>query len=112
VSLDPQGNVVGKGDLRAQARQVYDNLRVALAAAGAAPKDVVKTTTFVVNYKPDALPILREVRGAFYGEGAIPPASTLLGVQALARRRLPDRDRGGGGSSVTERSRRPLSGSV
>jgi enamine deaminase RidA (YjgF/YER057c/UK114 family) len=84
VSLDPQGNLVGKGDLQAQARQVYANLRTALAAAGASPKDVVKSTTFVVNYKPDALPILREVRSAFYGE-ATPPASTLLGVQALAR---------------------------
>ncbi|HEY5906899.1 MAG TPA: RidA family protein [Vicinamibacteria bacterium] len=84
VSLDPEGNLVGKGDLQAQARQVYANLRTALTAAGASPKDVVKSTTFVVNYKPDALPILREVRSAFYGE-ATPPASTLLGVQALAR---------------------------
>jgi 2-iminobutanoate/2-iminopropanoate deaminase len=84
VSLDREGNVVGKGDLKAQTQQVYDNLRAALAAAGAQPKDVVKTTTFVVGYRPDMLPALREVRSAFYGADP-PPASTLLGVQALAR---------------------------
>ena len=84
VSLDREGNVVGKGDLKAQAQQVYDNLRAALAAVGAQPKDVVKTTTFVVNYRPDMLPALREVRSTFYGANP-PPASTLLGVQALAR---------------------------
>jgi len=84
VSLDREGNVVGKGDLKTQAQQVYDNLRTALAAAGAQPKDVVKTTTFVVNYRPDMLPALRDVRSAFYGADP-PPASTLLGVQALAR---------------------------
>ena len=85
VSLDAEGNVVGKGDLRAQAKQVYLNLRAALAGAGASPKDIVKVTTFVVNYRPDALPALREERAAFFGAEGPLPASTLLGVQALAR---------------------------
>ena len=84
VALDKEGNVVGKGDLKAQAQQVYDNLKLALAAAGASPKDVVKAVGFVVNYNPSQLPVLREARQAFFG-GAEPPASTLVGVQALAR---------------------------
>jgi enamine deaminase RidA (YjgF/YER057c/UK114 family) len=84
VALDKEGNLVGKGDLKAQAQQVYDNLKVALAAAGAAPKDVVKAVGYVVNYNPSQLPVLREARQAFFG-GAEPPASTLVGVQALAR---------------------------
>lgn len=84
VALDRAGNVVGKGDLVAQARQVYANLGAALAAAGAAPRDVVKAVTYVVGYQPSQLPALREARHAFYGS-AEPPASTLVGVQALAR---------------------------
>jgi enamine deaminase RidA (YjgF/YER057c/UK114 family) len=84
VALDKDGNVVGKGDLKAQAQQVYENLRVALAAAGASPKDVVKAVGYVVSYNPAQLPLLREARQAFFG-GAEPPASTLVGVQALAR---------------------------
>jgi 2-iminobutanoate/2-iminopropanoate deaminase len=84
VALDKEGNVVGKGDLKAQAQQVYDNLKTALAAAGAAPKDIVKAVTYVVNYNPSQLAALREARQAFFG-GAEPPASTLIGVQSLAR---------------------------
>jgi enamine deaminase RidA (YjgF/YER057c/UK114 family) len=85
VSLDAEGNLVGKGDLRAQARQVYLNLRAALAGAGAGPKDLVKLTTFVVGYRPEVLPALREERAAFFGAETPLPASTLVGVQALAR---------------------------
>jgi enamine deaminase RidA (YjgF/YER057c/UK114 family) len=84
VALDADGNVVGKGDLGAQAKQVFANLKTALAAAGAQPKDVVKTVTCIVGYDPAQLPPLREARQAFYGT-AEPPASTLVGVQALAR---------------------------
>jgi enamine deaminase RidA (YjgF/YER057c/UK114 family) len=84
VALDKEGNVVGKGDLKAQAQQVFENLKTALAAAGASPRDVVKAVTYVVNYSPSQLPVLREARQAFFG-GAEPPASTLVGVQALAR---------------------------
>jgi len=84
VALDKDGNVVGKGDLAAQTRQVYLNLKTALAALGSSPKDIVKTVTYVVGYNPAQLPALREARQAFY-ETAEPPASTLVGVQALAR---------------------------
>ena len=84
VALDAAGNVVGKGDLGAQARQVFANLRTALTAAGATPADLVKLTWYVVGYKPDMLPALREARMAFLGD-AKPPASTLVGVAALAR---------------------------
>ncbi|HET7291255.1 MAG TPA: RidA family protein [Vicinamibacteria bacterium] len=84
VALNATGNVVGKGDLGAQARQVFANLRTALSAAGATPADLVKITWYVVGYKPDMLPALREARTAFLGE-AKSPASTLVGVAALAR---------------------------
>jgi enamine deaminase RidA (YjgF/YER057c/UK114 family) len=83
VALDVKGEVVGKGDLRAQARQVFENLRIALAGAGASYKDVVKWTTYVVNLKADDLPVIREARAEALKD-ATPPASTLVGVQALA----------------------------
>lgn len=84
VSLDKDGNVVGKGDLKAQTVQVFENLKAALAAASASPKDLVKIVIYVVNYNPAQIGVLRDARQAFLA-GAEPPASTLVGVQALAR---------------------------
>ena len=87
VPLDAEGNLVGKGDLRAQAEKVFGNVRVALASAGATPEDVVKVNTYVVGYKPADLAVLREVRSRVFGDTAL-AASTLVGVQALAREGL------------------------
>jgi enamine deaminase RidA (YjgF/YER057c/UK114 family) len=82
--IDTQGQVVGVGDLRAQARQVYENIGSGLAAAGASYSDVVKMTAYVVNYNQNARGIIGEVRRQFVPEDNL-PAHTLLGVQALAR---------------------------
>jgi enamine deaminase RidA (YjgF/YER057c/UK114 family) len=84
VAYDAKGEIVGKGDLRAQARQVFENLRLALAGGGATFKDVVKFNTYVVNFKAEDLAALREVRGEVLKDLTAPPASTLVGVQALA----------------------------
>jgi enamine deaminase RidA (YjgF/YER057c/UK114 family) len=45
VALDPAGVLVGPGDIRAQARQVFDNLQAALAAVGASFEQVVSSPT-------------------------------------------------------------------
>ncbi len=50
---DINGDLVGPGDLAAQARQVYANLGHALAAAGAGPKQVARITIYVVDYERD-----------------------------------------------------------
>jgi enamine deaminase RidA (YjgF/YER057c/UK114 family) len=84
VSQDAQGNVVGKGDLRAQTEQVYKNLGIALAGAGAAFVDVVKLNVYVVGYQPEHRALLQSVREKHVSRDN-PPASTLIGVQALAR---------------------------
>lgn len=84
VSQDAQGNVVGKGDLLAQTTQVYNNLGIALAAAGATFADVVKLNVYVVNYQPEHRALLQSVREKYVSKDN-PPASTLIGVQALAR---------------------------
>jgi enamine deaminase RidA (YjgF/YER057c/UK114 family) len=83
VAFDNEGNLVGKGDLRAQTEKALDNLVAALAAAGATPADVVKVNTYVVNYRPAHYPVIREARARIF-DGQSPPASTLIGVQALA----------------------------
>ncbi len=83
VPLDASGALVGAGDYRAQTEQVYENLKLALAAAGATFADVVKQTTYVVNYQPEHRAMIAEVR-LRYVSRENPPASTLVGVQALA----------------------------
>lgn len=83
VALDSGGNLVGAGDLGAQARQAFRNLLAALASVGAAPTDVAKITWYVVNYSEDLRPTIAAARREAFGEHA--PASTLVGVQALAR---------------------------
>ena len=83
ISVDKSGNMVGAGDLRAQTVQVLENVKAALAAAGATFADVVKQNTYVVNLNAEALPIIREVRSQFL-PAENPPASTLVGVTALA----------------------------
>ena len=81
TSVDAKGEIVGKGDMRAQVRQVHENLKAILEAAGATFDNVVKTTTFVTDveeYRKHA-DIRRE-----YLKDYLPP-STLVGITRLAR---------------------------
>jgi enamine deaminase RidA (YjgF/YER057c/UK114 family) len=83
TALTAKGELVGKGDLKAQVNQAWENVRLALAGSGATFQDVVKVTTYVVNYKPSMRDDLRAARLKFMGD-AKPPAATLVGVQSLA----------------------------
>ena len=83
VSIDEHGALVGPGDLAAQTAQVMRNVGLALAAAGAGYADIVKITTYVVNYKPEDRTVIGKARAPFFAGGK-PPASTLVGVAALA----------------------------
>jgi enamine deaminase RidA (YjgF/YER057c/UK114 family) len=82
VALDEHGAVVGDGDPEAQARQVFENLRWCLAAAGAGFADVVKLGVFVTDMA--YLPAVRTARDAVV-DTTRPPASTAVQVAALAR---------------------------
>jgi reactive intermediate/imine deaminase len=81
IALDKDGKVVGAGDMKAQAEQVFKNLEAALAAAGAKFSDVVKMNTYITDM--DKAPAVREVRARYFGETM--PASTLVQVPKLAR---------------------------
>lgn len=83
VAIDQNGKTVGGGDLAAQTEQVMRNLGLALEAAGAGFKDVVKIVTYVVDYKPEHRATIGQVRSQFLSKSN-PPASTLLGISALA----------------------------
>lgn len=83
VAVDAGGNLVGDDDLGEQTMQVMRNLEVALDAVGATWDDVPKITVFVVDYEPAHRPIIAEARGQFVPADR-PPASTLVGVTALA----------------------------
>ena len=82
VSYDRDGVVVGKGDMRAQAEQVFASLAHNLKAAGATWLDVVKMNGYMVGLTPENLNQYREVR-ARYLDAAAMPASTLVGVERL-----------------------------
>ena len=78
------GTLVGSGDVVAQARQCFQNIRAGLEAVGASPSDLVKITVFVVDYdssQRDGIIAARDEVLAF----DVPPASTFVGIQRLVR---------------------------
>ena len=84
VAWDREYKLVGSGDVAAQARQALANIKDILASKGATPADVVRLRVYVVGYAPDKLEAFGPEIAAFFGS-AEPAASTLIGVQALAR---------------------------
>jgi enamine deaminase RidA (YjgF/YER057c/UK114 family) len=80
VSIGRDGNVVGKGDPEAQARQIWHNLEAAVKSIGGALNNIVKTTTYVTNLNYAAA--IRKVREERFPTN--PPTSTLLVVAGLA----------------------------
>ena len=79
LPLGPDGSLVGPGDMGAQTRQVFENLRIILESEGATFADVVKMGTYVTSL--DDLAAVRDVRREYLGTE--PPASTLVQVRAL-----------------------------
>jgi enamine deaminase RidA (YjgF/YER057c/UK114 family) len=82
LATDIDGNVLYEGDILGQTRQTVKNLVATLAAAGAAPENVVKTTTYVVS---DAMKAFFETEAFLECLTALGnPADTLIGVASLA----------------------------
>jgi reactive intermediate/imine deaminase len=78
---DEKLNLVGGDDVVAQARQVFVNMAKVLETAGAGFADVLKVTVYLTDVNDRAR--INPVRQEFFG--AARPASTLIGVAALAR---------------------------
>ena len=81
VALDESGKVIGAGDMQAQAKQVFENLRIALNAAGADFSNVVKLNYYITDVSQ--VQKVRDVRNQFIRSDF--PASTLVEVKALVR---------------------------
>ena len=80
VAFDAKGQLVGRGDLTAQTKQVFANLDTALKAAGATFNDVVKTNYYMLD--ASQVQVIREVRAQYFTKEL--PASTLVQVGRLA----------------------------
>lgn len=83
LGLDMENKLVGEpGDFRAQANRAIENLKLALADAGAGIKDIVKINNYLVDMAH--ISIFREVRDQHFNMAA-PPASTTVAISQLAR---------------------------
>jgi len=85
VAINPAGEFVGQGDIGAQTRQAFENLKAALAALGTDFSSVVKLNYYAVD--ESGLQEIRRVRQEYVGDGS-PPASTFVFVKALVRPEL------------------------
>lgn len=80
IAYDSSGKLVGEGDMKAQTRQVFDNIKSILESAGSGLKDIVKINTYITD--GSKFMDMLAVRGEVFGND--PPASTAVVVAALA----------------------------
>ena len=80
IALDPEGNIVGKDDMRAQSERVYENIDALLKKAGGTMENVVKITAFLTDMNRFAE--YKEVRGKDFKEGH--PDSYTVAITALS----------------------------
>jgi 2-iminobutanoate/2-iminopropanoate deaminase len=84
VALDRDGQIVGAGDMRAQTRQVLENIRALLASFGGAMGDIVSLTHYVTDI--ETFMTTGDIRREFF---AAPfPVTTTVQVAALYRPEL------------------------
>ena len=80
LARDPEGNCVGKGDVRAQIQQVGENIKTCLEAAGVSLGDIVKTNTYVTSF--DEFQKHGDMRLRYFGPAT--PTSTTVQISRLA----------------------------
>ena len=83
IAFDENRNIVGGNDIIAQTHQALTNLKRNVEAAGASMSDMVKITTFVVDYDQRQLPGIIDVIGEYF-PAEHQPTNTLIGIDCLA----------------------------
>jgi enamine deaminase RidA (YjgF/YER057c/UK114 family) len=83
VAQNANNELVGRGDVRTQTEQVFENIRLILEAAGSGLDRIGKMTVFTTSL--DYRPIIHEVRSKVFGAIGHYPASTLAVVTSLAQ---------------------------
>jgi reactive intermediate/imine deaminase len=78
--FDAAGRLVGEGDPAAQTRQIFENMRKVLEAAGCGFADILKVTVYLTDVNDRTK--INPVRQEYFGKAR--PASTLIGVAQLA----------------------------
>src|SRR4051812_43006703 len=83
VAYDEEGKIVGPGDVRAQARQIFTNMQRRLGLVGCDLTSVIRLTTYLTTPMTDMkfTKLYWEARNEFFG--AHRPASTGVQVAAL-----------------------------
>jgi len=79
TATDPEGNIVGIGDTRAQAHQAFKNIKWALESVGASLNDVVRTRMFVTDISK--WEEIGRVHGEYFKD--IRPVATMVEVARL-----------------------------
>ncbi len=80
VAVDPDGNIVGKGDIKAQTRKVFENIEAILRKSGGTLDNLINITTYLTDiklfegYNDTRAKILKDLR----------PTSTTVAVSGLA----------------------------
>jgi reactive intermediate/imine deaminase len=82
VALDLSNQLVGRGDMEAQAHQVFSNLKNILEEAGGSVSNIVKMTTILTHF--GNIETYRAVRNAYFTEPF--PPNTLLIIDSLANK--------------------------
>ena len=83
TAWDIRKEIVGGDSLLEQARQALRNIQAAIDAAGGTLKDIVSLRIYIVNYQPENAEAMSLALKEFFSS-ANPPASTWIGVSALA----------------------------
>ena len=81
VGWDKEGNMAGD-DLASQLAQAHENIKVILAEAGSSVADIVRITSYIVNYTPADGEVVNAANFKLF-EGLTPPSANLIGGQAL-----------------------------
>jgi len=85
TARDEEGNIVAEGDIVGQARQIFENIRRTLAAAGACMNDIVRMTIFCKDIQEFArkLPEYQELAREYFGHPTNQPPGTAIQVVSL-----------------------------
>jgi 2-iminobutanoate/2-iminopropanoate deaminase len=82
VSHDDRGSIVGSGDMEAQMREAYSNIRKVLAQYGATMDNIVDETLFVTDMNTAFAAAVKCREDIFFGTPVV--ASTIVQIQRLA----------------------------
>jgi reactive intermediate/imine deaminase len=79
VATNEKGELIGKGDIRAQTRQILENMKIVAETAGCSLKDVTKTTVYLTDFANYAG--MNEIYGQYFPQD--PPARATVGAALI-----------------------------